>query len=204
VRHTIADLVIARETQITGRLALNLPLTHDYPADTTLVGSCLPIGDRRARVSAYWDQQTWNQSWEDHLVGNEALGNLNLVAHPIAITNLGAITERWVVRWTTTSTVEVFGQQVGLVYSGPFTADIAPLNPHARDEHSNPVPYWRLPVAANQGGWSAGNVFRFNTVAAQFGFWVAAALQQSPVPLGDAIDGCEIRVVGNVNNPAGE
>lgn len=204
VRHTIADLVIGREVQITGRIATNLPLTHDYPAHDTLVASCLPVGDRRARVSMSWDQQTWDQSWVDHVVGNEALGNLNLVAHPIVVTNLGTITERWAVLWGNGGNVTVYGQERGVVYTGPFTADIAPLNPNARDEHGALVPYFRLPAAANAGGFGAGNVFRFNTVAAQFGFWVSAAMQQSLVPLGDAIDSCEIRVIANVNNPVGE
>jgi hypothetical protein len=204
VRHTISDLVVAREVRLPGYLAVNLPLTHTYPAGETLVASCLPLGDRRARVSAYWDQKTWDQSWKDYPVGEESLGNLNLVAHPIQVTNLGCITERWAVVWQTNGNVNVYGEEVGLVYSGAFTSDIAPLNPHALDHNGQAVPYFVLPAAANGGGFTGGNVFRFNTVAAQCGFWIAGALQQSPIPLDDAIDGCELRLVCNVNNPVGE
>lgn len=202
VRHTISDLRQITDAQITGHLSFARPLTHNYPAGETLVSSCLIHGDRRARVSAVWDQQTWNGTWTDSLVGSEAVGTLDTIAHPITVTNDGAETERWVLRWTSGTNVELIGQTRGLVFSGPFTADIAPINPRTRNpDGTGGVPYLTIPVAANGGGWAAGNVVRINTVGAIAPFWIARAIQQSDAPLDDGADGCEIACIGNIDRP---
>lgn len=202
VRHTVGDLRQITDAQITGQLTLARPLTHNYPANESIVASCLIHGDRRARVSAVWDQATWNGTWSDSLVGSEATATLDVIAHPIEVTNEGAETERWLLRWTSTTNVELIGQRRGLVYSGPFTADIAPVNPRTRDENGlNGVPYLRIPVAANGGGWSAGNVVRINTVGALADIWIARSIQQSDEPLGDGEDGVELYALGNIDRP---
>ena len=134
--------------------------------------------------------------------GDEATATLNTIAHPITVTNEGAETERWLLRWTNSTNVELIGQRVGLVYSGPFTEDIAPINPRTRDEEGNGgTPYLTIPVAANGGGWSAGNIVRINTVGALADFWMARAIQQSDEPLDDGADGCEIHALGNIDRP---
>lgn len=202
VRHTVADLRQITDAQITGELTLARPLTHNYPADESIVASCLIHGDRRARVSAVWDQQTWDGTWSDSRVGSEAIATLDTIAHPVRVTNEGAETERWLLRWTTTTTVELIGQRRGLVYSGPFTADIAPINPRTRNpDGSGGVPYLHIPVAANGGGWSTGNVVRINTVGALADIWIARSIQQSDAPSGDGADGVEIYALGNVDRP---
>ena len=202
VRHTVGDLRQITDAQITGQLTLARPLTHSYPAGESIVASCLIHGDRRARVSAVWDQATWNGTWSDSLVGSEATATLDVIAHPIEVTNEGAETERWLLRWTSTTNVELIGQRRGLVYSGPFTADIAPVNPRTRDENGlNGVPYLRIPLAANGGGWSAGNVVRINTVGALADIWIARSIQQSDEPPGDGEDGVELYALGNIDRP---
>jgi len=202
VRHTISDLRQITDVQITGHLSFARPLTHDYPAGETLVSSCLIHGDRRARVSAVWDQQTWNNTWTDSPQGSEALATLDTIAHPITVTNEGAETERWVLRWLNATNVELIGQTRGLVFSGPFTADIAPINPRTRNpDGTGGVPYLTIPVAANGGGWAAGNVVRINTVGAIAPFWIARAIQQSDIPMDDGADGCEIACIGNIDRP---
>lgn len=202
VRHTVGDLRQITDAQITGQLTLARPLTHTYPANESVVASCLIHGDRRARVSAVWDQATWNGTWSDSLAGSEATATLDTIAHPIEVTNEGAETERWLLRWTSTTNVELIGQRRGLVYSGPFTADIAPVNPRTRDENGlNGAPYLRIPLAANGGGWSAGNVVRINTVGALADIWIARSIQQSDEPLGDGEDGVELYALGNIDRP---
>ena len=202
VRHTVGDLRLVTDVQITGDITLSRPLTHDYPANESIVASCLIHGDRRARVSAVWDQQTWTGEWRDSIEGDEATATLNTIAHPITVTNEGAETERWLLRFTSSTNVELIGQRVGLVYTGPFTEDIAPINPRTRNEDgSGGVPYLTIPVAANGGGWSAGNVVRINTVGALADFWMARAIQQSDEPLDDGADGCEIHALGNIDRP---
>lgn len=202
VRHTVADLRVIKDAQINGALEFTRPLSHAFPADETVVGSCLLHGDRRARVSAVWDQTTWTGVWADNIIGSEATATLDLIAHPIEVTNEGAVSERWFLRWTSTVNVELIGQTRGLVFSGPFTADIAPINPATRNpDGTGGVPYLRIPVAANGGGWSTGNVVRINTVGAEAPIWMARAIQQSEEPAGEGEDGCEIYCLGNVDRP---
>lgn len=202
VRHTVGDLRQITDAQITGQLTLARPLTHTYPAGESVVASCLIHGDRRARVSAVWDQATWNGTWSDSLVGSEATATLDTIAHPIEVTNEGAETERWLLRWTSTTNVELIGERRGLVFSGAFTADIAPINPRTRNQDgTGGAPYLRIPLAANGGGWSAGNVVRINTVGALADIWIARSIQQSDEPLGDGADGVELYALGNIDRP---
>ncbi|NMG29361.1 hypothetical protein [Aromatoleum evansii] len=202
VRHTVGDLRQITDAQISGQLTLARALTHTYPVEGTLVASCLIHGDRRARVSAVWDQATWDNTWVDNIVGSAATATLDTIAHPITVTNEGAETERWLLRWTNTTNVELIGETRGLVYSGAFTSDIAPINPRTRNpDGSGGVPYLTIPVAANGGGWSAGNVVRINTVGALADMWLARSIQQSDMPAGDGADGCEIYALGNIDRP---
>lgn len=202
VRHTVGDLRQITDAQITGQLTFARPLSHDYPANESIVASCLIHGDRRARVSAVWDQATWTGTWSDTLTGSEATATLDTIAHPITVTNEGAETERWLLRWTSTTNVELIGERRGLVFSGPFTADIAPINPRTRNQDgTGGVPYLHIPLAANGGGWSAGNVVRINTVGALADIWIARSIQQSDEPLGDGEDGVELYALGNIDRP---
>lgn len=202
VRHTVGDLRQITDAQISGLLTVARPLTHSYPVEGSVVASCLIHGDRRARVSAVWDQATWSSVWSDSIIGSEATATLDTIAHPITVTNEGAETERWLLRWTNTTNVELIGEKRGLVYSGAFTANIAPINPRTRNpDGSGGVPYLTIPVAANGGGWSAGNVVRINTVGALADMWLARSIQQSDMPAGDGADGCEIYALGNIDRP---
>ncbi|MCW8918973.1 MAG: hypothetical protein OQL08_09190 [Gammaproteobacteria bacterium] len=201
IRHTVADLRLVTDAQITGQLTLARPLSHDFPLGS-LVASCLIHGDRRARVSAVWDQASWNGTWEDSYSGTEAIATLDTITYPITVTNEGAETERWVLRWLSTTTVELIGQTRGLVFTGAYSADIAPINPRTKAlDGTGGVPYLTIPLAANGGGWSAGNVVRINTVGAVADMWMARAIQQSDEPLDDGADGCEIYALGNIDRP---
>ena len=209
VTHTVGDLRLVTDAQINGQLALSRPLTHEYPADESIVAACLIHGDRRARVSAVWDQASWNSTWTDALVGSAATATLNTIDYPITVTNEGCDTDRWLLRWLTTTTVELISEKRGLVWSGSYPAyvsgtpvDIAPINPRTRDEQGlNGTPYLTIPQQANGGGWSAGNVVRINTVGAIADFWIARAIMQSDEPAGDGADGCEIYTLGNIDRP---
>lgn len=206
VRHTVSDLRRLGDAQITGALTLTgSPLTHEYPAGESIVSGCLIHGDRRARVSTVFDQATWTGAWSDELIGSNAIATLNTITHPITVTNEGAETERWLLRWTGTTTVELIGEHVGLVYAGSYTpggANIAPINPRTLGpDGQGGVPYLVIPGAANGGGWSAGNCVRINTVGALADFWIARAIQPSDTPAGDGADGCEIYCLGNIDRP---
>lgn len=203
IRHTVADLRQITDASIGGLLSLARPLTHNFPARETVVASCLIHGDRRARVSALWDQNTWTTGvWEDSYTGTPATATLNTIAHPIQVTNEGCITERWLLRWTSTTSVELIGEHVGLVFSGSFSSDIAPINPATRaPDGSGGAPYLVIPVTANGGGWSAANVVRINTVGALANFWITQSIQQSDAPEDEGADGCELYCLGNIDRP---
>ena len=202
LRHTIADLRMITDAQISGVLTLSRALSFEFPTEGTIVAGCLLHGDRRARVSTVFDQNSWDGTWKDVISGSAATATLDVIAHPVVVTNEGAETERWVLRWTNTTNVELIGETRGLVFSGAFNANIAPINPRTRDEGGlNGVPYLTIPVAANGGGWSAGNVVRINTVGAIAPIWMARSIMQSDEPLGDGADGCEIHALGNIDRP---
>lgn len=209
IKHTVGDLRLVTDAQINGELTLARALSHDFPADESLVCACLVHGDRRARVSATWDQSSWDNTWKDYLVGSAATATLNLIDFPITVTNEGCDTDRWVLRWTSTTSVELISEKRGLVWSGSYPAyvsgtpvDIAPINPRTKDEAGlNGTPYLTIPQKANGGGWSAGNIARINTVGAIADFWIARPILQSEEPVGDGADGCEIYALGNIDRP---
>jgi hypothetical protein len=203
LRHTVADLRLATDAQINGTVTLSRPLSHDYPADESLVASCLIHGDRRARVSATWDQSSWDGTWSD-TPGTPATATLNLIDYPITVTNEGCDTDRWVLRFLSSATAELISEKRGLVWSGSYTeggVDIAPVNPRTKDADGVGTPYMVIPGAANGGGWSAGNVVRINTIGAIADMWMARAIQQSDEPMDDGADGCEIYALGNIDRP---
>lgn len=209
IKHTVGDLRLVTDVQIDGTLTLARELTHDYPADESLAAACLIQGDRRARVSATWDQATWGNVWEDYLIGSAATATLNLIDYPITVTNEGCDTDRWLLRWTSTTNVELISEKRGVVWTGSFPAyvsgtpvNIEPINPRTRDAGNvNGTPYMVIDQRSNGGGWSAGNVLRINTVGAIADFWIARSIAQSDEPLGDGADGCEIYALGNIDRP---
>lgn len=204
VRHTVADLRQLTDVSIDGTLTLSSrrPLSHAYPADATVVASCLLHGDRRARVRAVWDQKTWNNVWSDALIGEAAPGTLDTIAHPVTVTNEGAETDAWVLEFLTGGNVRLSSQYRGQVYTGPFVADIAPINPRTRNpDGSGGVPYLTIPVAANKGDFVQGNAVRIDTIGAYAPFWLTMSVQQSEPPLDDGVDGVELMTLGNIDRP---
>lgn len=211
VKHTVADLRQITDAQINGTLTLARSLSHDFPADESIVAACLIHGDRRARVSATWDQASWDGIFRDAISGSAATATLNLIDYPITVTNEGADTERWVFRCTSSGSNlwELIGEHRGLVWSGTYPpyvsgtpVDVAPINPRTRDENGqNGTPYLTIPQRANGGGWATGNVILIMTVGAIADFWIARSIQQSDEPAGDGADGCEIYALGNIDRP---
>jgi len=209
VKHTVGDLRMITDAQISGQLTLSRALTHEYPVEGSLVAGCLIFGDRRARVSATWDQTSWDGTWVDYQKGSNATATLNLIDFPITVTNEGCDTDRWILRWTSSSTAELISEKRGLVWSGSYTAggaDIAPINPRTRTRLEDGTyvggePYMVIPGAANGGGWSAGNVLRINTIGAIADFWLARAIQQSEEPLDEGTDCVELYALGNIDRP---
>jgi hypothetical protein len=200
IEHRIEDMAVVRDVQINGEISFTRPLTHAYPvaspgdpASGSFVSSALIAGDLFARVSLVFDQATWNGAWSDAPAGSAATATFNHTQYPIQVTNRGALTERWAVRLTNTTSFEVIGENVGVIATGNTSADCAPINP------ATGVPYFRLPALGWGNGWATGNVLRFNTIGSQFPVWVVRTVQQGPESVPD--DHFTLLIRGDVDTP---
>lgn len=192
VEHRVEDMAVVRDVQINGEISFTRALTHEYPVGS-YVSSALIAGDLFARVSLVFDQATWNGAWSDALSGSAATATFNNTQYPIRVTNRGAVTERWVVRFTNSTAFEVIGENVGVIATGNTSTDCAPNNP------ATGVPYFHLPALGWGSGWATGNVLRFNTIGAQFPVWVVRTVQQGPESVPD--DNFTLLIRGDVDTP---
>jgi hypothetical protein len=193
VEHRVEDLMLVSDAQINGQLTFTRAMTHNYPADTSYVSSALIAGDLQARVSVLFDQATWSNVFSDSVSGSSATGTFNDIAHPIQVSNIGALTERWAVVFTNTTTFNVIGEHVGVIGSGNTSLDFSVNNP------ATGQPYFTIPSVGWGTGWAAGNALRFNTVGAFFPVWVARTILQGPATVTD--DSFTLLIRGDVDNP---
>ncbi|WP_367154642.1 hypothetical protein [Methylomonas sp. HYX-M1] len=189
----IEDMAVLTDVQITGQLALSQPLSHDFPADNTLVANAVIWGTLYARTSTPFDQQTWTNVWSDSLIGSSVAAQYNHGQYPIAVDNLSAIQERWSVIFTGATTFNVIGEHVGQIIGGNTSVDCAPVNPNTG------LPYFIISYLGWGSGWSAGNVLRFNTYAANAPVWVIQAVAQGAATDDDYTMCIEVR--GDIDTP---
>lgn len=174
------DMGLVRDVQINGQITFTKPVTHNYDAEDSIVGSALVIGDMQARYTHKFVQQTWNSVWNDEATGSAISANYNDALYPIIVTNNGAIQERWVIVFTDTSTYKIIGETSGQIATGSINNDIAPINPVTG------VPYFVIKKEGWGSGWVNGNVMRFNTIAATYPVWVIRTVKQSePTTISD-------------------
>lgn len=193
MEHRIEDYALIREAQIDGTITFTRPLTHNYPLGS-FVSSALRAGDLKARMSLMFDQATWDGvTFSDVLSGSAAPGTYNVGSYPMVLTNAGAITERWALRFKTTTTFDIIGEHVGNIGEGSINTVTAPINP------ATGVPYFTLPVEGWGGGWAVGNVVRQNTIGAMFPFWLIRTVQQGPEAAADYSFLTIVR--GDIDNP---
>ena len=174
-RHRLEDMTAIQRVDPDGTLAVTLPIDKDFPADAQ-VSNCLVFGDLKARVSLLFDQQTWQDTWQDSVVGNPADASFNSTLYPIELTNAGAITERWVLEFTSPTHYRIIGETLGQIGEGDTTVDAGPVNPVTGD------PYWVIRWEGWGSGWSAGNALRFNTIGASGPLWLAMVVQPGATP----------------------
>ena len=195
IEHRIEDMGVVRETQINGEISFTRALSHDYPLGSYVSSALIAggNGDMFARVSVLFDQATWNGTYQDTISGSPATGTFNSAQYPIVVTNRGARTERWAVQFTSGTTFNVIGENVGVIATGSVNSNCLPINPATN------VPYFTIPALGWGAGWSAGNVLRFNTVGAEFPVWVVRTVQQGPETVPD--DSFTLLIRGDVNTP---
>ena len=137
------------------------------------------VGNLFARVPLLFDQQTWTGEWSDDRVGAALSAQYNEIQYPVAVTNLGAVTERWAIRFRNTTQFELLGEHLGFIAEGDVAHDFSPLNPAAGR------PYFTLRAAGWGGGWPQGGVLRINTVGALHPIGLARTVQQGDATLQD-------------------
>lgn len=192
--HRVEDTMLVSQAQITGRISFTRPATHVYPVPGSYISSALVAGDVQARVQPAFDQQTWTGVWSDSVIGSPVgTASYNDTLHPITTTNLGALTERWAVRFTNSTSFEVFGEHVGVIATGNTGTACSPMNP------TTSQPYFTIPAAGWGLGWATGNVVRFNTVGAEVPVWIARTILQGPETVEE--DRFTVLVRGDVDRP---
>lgn len=176
IEHMIKDELPVADAQINGQLTFTRPLSHNFPLGS-IVSSALLVGNLFARVPLLFDQQTWTGEWSDDRIGAALSAQYNEIQYPIAVTNLGAVTERWAIRFKNTTAFELIGEHLGFIAEGDVAHDFAPLNPAAGQ------PYFTLRAAGWGGGWPQGGVLRMNTVGALHPIGLARTVQQGDATL---------------------
>ncbi len=168
---------------IDGTLELMFATKHDYPLENTYVSSVLISGDLQVRVYSLFTQRSWNNVWQDTPIGEQLLNKLNLTDYPMLLTDDGAITERWLIKFKSSNQFELYGERVGFVGRFDTLADVAPLNPATNK------PYFTIKNEAfgnTDATWASQDVIRFNTEGTLVPIWVLCAVQPSSnVPTGD-------------------
>lgn len=174
VSDRVEDMVLITDVQVSGQVGFNAQLSQTYPAGEATLSSAVLHGDLRARVFNLFHQASWTGAWSDERIGNDTTAKYNDVAYPIEITNQGSIQERWLIRFTSSTSFEVVGETVGVIGSGNTAADTAIANP------ATGAPYFTIRAGGWGSGWAAGNSVRFNTDGAQAPFWIARTILSGP------------------------
>jgi hypothetical protein len=174
--HTIEQMALCTDAQITGEVTIADPLTIALTADNSLCSSALIIGDVQGRVEHLFAQNTWTNVWSNDLIGDAPVSGAqyNDVTYPLIVTNESAITQRWRIQFTSSSAFNVVAEELGIVATGTTAADVAPINP------ATGQPYFTLDKDGFGTGWATGNLIRFNTVAAGGPVWIARAVKSGP------------------------
>ena len=130
-------------------------------------------GDIQATASGIFDQQTWTNVWSDTLIGSSTTAQFNQIDYPIVVSNHDTPTERWILLFKTATTFDVIGEHLGAIATNQsISVNLSPTNPHTAQ------PYFTIAANGFGGGWSAGNVIRFNTYSASAPFWVVQTIAQ--------------------------
>lgn len=165
---------------IDGTLTLQFALSRAYDKANTVISSALIGGDLQVRATKPFSQQTWNNVWSDERQTGEILAQLDTRNYPMVLTDDGTMTERWLIKFTSSNQFDLFGETIGLVTRSDMLQDLAPINPATNK------PYFVLPKEAfgdsSNSAWVNGNCARFNTFGTAMPLWLIRAVQPSADP----------------------
>ena len=166
----VENMRVVSKVTNTGHIEVTRQWDYAFPTGSLLC-SALVHTDVFASVSTPFDQHAWTGAWSDNRIGNDTLGSYNPTIYPIQVYNRSTVTERWLIKFRSSSTVDVIGEHLGVVLVGASVgSDISPVNP------IKSMPYFTIPAGALASGFVNGNVVRFNTVGAVEPIWVVKAL----------------------------
>lgn len=191
IKATVQDLVLLSDVQVSGVLALNKVLSHNYGVGC-LVSSVIYIQDMQARAYNKFHQASWNNVWSDERQGTGISATYNTVFYPVQVTNANAIKERWVILFTSSTTFRCIGEFVGELETGSTSEDYKPKNPNTGK------PYFTLLKEGWGGGWVNGYVMRFNTDSATFPVYVVRTILQGEST--DTKQGFTMQLRGDIDN----
>ncbi|MBN9695292.1 MAG: hypothetical protein J0L85_05785 [Zoogloea sp.] len=177
------DMALVSDAQINGSISISSPTLYAY-SDAAYMSTALLFGDLVARVEHVFDQQAWTNVWADTVQGSAANGELNVLQYPIEVLNAGAIKQRWRAHVTSVSplTVQIHGEDLGLIGTFNATADIAPVNPLTGEIYM----VIRAGAWGAAGAWAVGNNVRWNTVAAAVPIDMARTILAGAARTGDS------------------
>lgn len=194
IYHTVADLCRMTAVDISGRLSLNKAVSHDYPITETYdsyASGVLYIGTLQARYANLFAQSAWTSVWSDTRIGDAPLAQYNDTLYPLTVSNLGAYTDRFLFKFTSSTAFQVIGENLGLVATGNINEDCAPVNSLTGQ------PYFTIDYRGWGAGWATGNCVRFNLIGASTPVDLIRAIQPSdPTGLDDSV---ELLFIGNVD-----
>ena len=180
-KHRIEEMGLLSDVQINGQVTLTAPLLRDFPAGSQL-SSALLYGDLQARATNLFDQQTWANVWQSTVAGSGATAQYNDIDYPVEVLNDGAVTERWRLNFTSTTSYQVIGENMGVIATGTTGTDLQPIN------QLTTLPYFTLRAAGWGAGWAVGNQLRFDTIAAAPPTWLVRTVLPGAALTGDSFD----------------
>jgi len=187
--HRIEDMLFAADVQITGHIGVISQLTHNYPKDTSFVSSVITMGDMQARCYNEFHQVAWTNVWSDTRIGSEPLANYDFVNYPIIVDNKSGIKERFALIHTSSTTVNVIGEHLGIIDQFSTMGEIAPINPNTGE------PYFRMAPEGWGDGWSTGYVTRLNFDGCNYPLWAIRTTLQGAASV--SLDKYTIQVRGD-------
>ncbi len=182
-RYAYEEDNVVTDTDIDGTLTLRFALKRSFDKLNCFVSSVLRAsgtGNLRVRATKPFAQRTWPNVWSDAPNAAPVLAKLDTRNYPIKLTDDGAMTERWLIKFTNTSQFELYGETLGLITKGDIWEDLAPLNP------ATGKPFFTIDANAfsNNGvsAWANGYCIRFNTFGTAMPVWLIRAVQPSSDP----------------------
>lgn len=191
IAHSIGDLTVISNADLSGRLTLTKAISHDYPADDSRVSGLLYVGTLQARYANLFAQSAWTAEWSDTRIGDAPLAQYNDTTYPLIVSNLGAYQDRMLIKFTSSTAFQVIGENLGVIGIGNTSENCAPANLLTGQ------PYFTLDYRGWGAGWATGNCVRFNLIGANYPVDLVRAVQPStPTGLEDSV---ELLLLGNID-----